>query len=319
MSTAKPTYKIIANPASGRGNGARAEAVIDRVFGRAGVKYDLVETRAPGDARRLAQEAILSGADVVVSVGGDGTAHEVVNGLVQLAQTQGNWATGAPVGTLGIVPLGTGNDFAWRLGMPENDPEAACRLILQDRRRIVDLGQIIDDRGVTEVFHNHMGGGFEGATAIESQKIRRLRGLMLYLVAVLRVIPRFSKGMLTTVRFNGQTETRPILLASVANGGRSGGGFKIAPQAELDDGLLDLVLADSPNVGIILWLLPHFLLGTHGTQKKYVAMHRTSHIVIETPAGLPVHLDGEIFRHDAKRVEITVLPKRLQVITTKGD
>jgi YegS/Rv2252/BmrU family lipid kinase len=314
LDTAKLTYRIIVNPASGRGNGARAIPIVERVFGRAGVKYKLVETTAPGQAQQLARDAIGQGYDVIVAVGGDGTAHEVVNGLVQLAQERGDWATGAAVGPVGLVPLGTGNDFAWRLGIPENDPEAACRLLLADRRRTVDLGQLSDERGVTEVFHNHMGGGFEAATAIESQKIRRLHGLLLYLTAVFRVLPKFSKAAPVTVRFNDITETRPILLASAANGGRTGGGFKIAPQASLDDGQLDLVLADSPNVAIILWLLPHFLLGTHGTQKKYVALHRTPHVIIEAPAGLPVHLDGEIFRADARRIEVKVLPKRLQVI-----
>jgi YegS/Rv2252/BmrU family lipid kinase len=308
-------YKIVVNPAAGRGNGARAGPVVQRAFGRAGVTYDLVETRAPGEARQLAKDAILQGYDVVVAVGGDGTAHEIVNGLVELAQDRGEWATGAPVGTLGIVPLGTGNDFAWRLGIPENDPEAACRLILADRRRVVDLGHIGDERGVSEFFHNHMGSGFEAATAIESLKIRRLRGLLLYLAAIFRVLPRFSRAAPVTVHFNGISETRPILLASAANGGRTGGGFKIAPQASLDDGQLDLILADSPNVAIILWLLPHFLMGTHGGQKKYVAMHRTSHVIIEAPAGLPVHLDGEIFHTDARRIEVKVLPKRLQVIS----
>ena len=313
-----PGYKIIANPVSGRGSGARAEAIVDRVFGRARVPYELTETRGPQEATHLAREAVRRGYDVVVAVGGDGTAHEVVNGLIQAAQEKPDWATGAPAGTLGLVPLGTGNDFAWRLGIPENDPEAACQLLLADHRRITDVGLVTDEQGRSEFFHNHLGSGFEAATAIESLKIHRLRGLLLYLTAVLRVIPRYNKAPMVTVRYDGTTETRPILLASAANGGRTGGGFKIAPDAQLDDGLLDLVLANSPNVAIILWLLPHFLAGTHVRQTKYVSMKRAAHIIIEAPGGIPVHLDGEIFRADARRLEITVLPRRLQVIVPAG-
>jgi diacylglycerol kinase (ATP) len=145
-------------------------------------------------------------------------------------------------------------------------------------------------------------------------KIRRLRGLLLYLVAVLRVIPQYREGRLTTVRYRGREQTRRILLASVANGGRTGGGFKIAPGARLDDGQLDLVLADSPNVPTILYLLPHFLAGTHVHQKRYVALDQTDRVVIESPEGIPVHLDGEIFRTDARRLDISVLPRRLEVI-----
>jgi diacylglycerol kinase family enzyme len=142
-----------------------------------------------------------------------------------------------------------------------------------------------------------------------------LRGLWLYLTAVLRVIPRYTRAPQMTVHYSGTAETRPLLLASAANGGRSGGGFKIAPDARLDDGELDLVLAGSPNVAVTLWLPPHFLAGTHIAQTRYVNLHRTPRLMIEAPAGIPVHLDGEIFRTDARRIEVEVLPRRLQVIT----
>ncbi len=308
------TYKVIVNPAAGRGASARAAAQVNRTFREAGVRYDLVETRQPGDALAFAQEAIRDGCDVVVAVGGDGTAHEVVNGLVQRAQKCDGWDNGAAVGTLGIVPLGTGNDFASRLGIPENNPEAACRIILENQRLTTDLGQVRDEHGRTEIFHNHLGGGIEAAINIESRKIQRLRGLFLYLTAVLRVIPRYTKPPRLTLHYNDTVQTRPLLLASAANGGRSGGGFKIAPLAQLDDGELDLVLANSPHIVITLWLLPQFLLGTHGAQKRFVAMHRIRSLVMEAPDGVPIHLDGEIFRTDARRIELAVLPQRLWVL-----
>ncbi len=266
----------------------------------------------------LARTATLEGYQTIVTVGGDGTAHEALHGMILAAQADGRWQAGQPVGTLAMIPVGTGNDYAWRLGIPENDPLAACRAILTGRSRPVDIGQVVDERGQVAFFVNHLGGGFEAAANIESRRMRRLRGLLLYLAAVLRVIPQYSRGRLTTISYNGTQETRPILLASVSNGGRSGGGFKIAPDARLDDGLLDLVLADSPNVAIILWLLPKFLAGTHGSQKKYVMMERSDRVVIETPSGIPVHLDGEIFRDDARRLEVSVLPGRLMVIAASG-
>ena len=294
----------------------RARVPIERALHSVGALFDLVETAGPGDATAQAHEAAAEGYDAIVAVGGDGTAHEVVTGLVEASKASGGWHAGRPCGPLAVIPIGTGNDYAWRLGIPANDVDAACRVLISGRRRRVDLGQVVDEYGRVEIFNNHLGSGFEAATAIESLKIRRFRGLLLYLVAGLRAIPQYSKGRLATIRYGDQVQTRRILLASVANGGRTGGGFNIAPDARLDDGQLDLVLADSSNVATILYLLPHFLAGTHVHQKRYVALDRTRHVVIEAPDGIPVHLDGEIFRSDTRRLEVTVLPGRLEVVGT---
>ena len=134
---------------------------------------------------------------------------------------------------------------------------------------------------------------------IESLQMQRLRGFVLYLTAALRVIPRHSRGWEMTVRYNGSDIKRPLNLASVANGGRTGGGFKIAPGAELDDGQLDLVLGHTPNAAVMFWLLPKVMRGTHLSHTQYVTAARTPSLVMEAPDGVPVHLDGELFRSDA--------------------
>lgn len=312
--TADRSYKVIVNPHSGRGSGARAASILRDVLDGAGARYDLVETAARGDATRLACQARLDGWDTVVSVGGDGTAHEALQGLAQAARLSGEWQSERPVGTLAIIPLGTGDDYAARLGLPLNDPEAACRLMLQEHQRAVDLGQVTDENGRTELFLNHLGAGFEAAALIESLQMQRLRGFVLYLTAALRVIPRHSRGWEMTVRYNGSDIERPLNLVSVANGGRTGGGFKIAPGAELDDGQLDLVMGHTPNAAVMFWLLPKVMRGTHLSQARYVTAARTPSLVMEAPDGIPVHLDGELFRSDARRLEINVLPRRLTVI-----
>jgi len=312
--TAAPSYKVIVNPHSGRGSGARAEPILRRVLDEAGARYDLVETSARGDATRLACQARLDGWDTVVSVGGDGTAHEALQGLAQAARASGEWQSERPAGTLAIIPLGTGDDYAYRLGLPLSDPEAACRLMLQEHQRAVDLGQVTDETGRTELFLNHLGAGFEAAALIESLRIQRLRGFALYLTAALRVIPRQKRGWDMTVRFNGSDISRSLNLVSVANGGRTAAGFKIAPGAALDDGQLDLIVGHAPNAAVMFWLLTQVMRGTHLSHTQYVTAARTPSLVIEAPDGVPVHLDGELFRSDARRLEINVLPRRLTVI-----
>jgi diacylglycerol kinase (ATP) len=306
--------KIILNPTAGRGAGAQVREPIERVLREQGVAYDLTETTGPGHPKAVAREAVHAGYDVIVSVGGDGTAHEVVNGMVQAVQQRGDWDAGRPAGALGLIPIGTGNDYAWRLGLPLNEPEAAARLLIGGRRWVVDLGEVVDERGRREIFHNHFGAGFEAATAIESLKVQRFRGLALYLAAISRVLPKYADPVKVTVRYNGVEQTAPMLLVSVANGGRTGGGFKIAPDALLDDGLLDVIVGCSPNIPTTLYLLPHFMRGTHVGLTEYVTMARAPMIAIHAPDGMPVHLDGEIYREDARRMEVRVLPGRLEVI-----
>jgi YegS/Rv2252/BmrU family lipid kinase len=314
--------KIILNPTAGRGAGAQVREPIERVLREQGVPYDLTETTGPGHPKALAREAVHAGYDVIVSVGGDGTAHEVVNGMAEAAQQRGDWdagrpagpPAGPPAGALGLIPVGTGNDYAWRLGLPLNEPEAAARLLIGGRRWVVDLGEVVDERDRREIFHNHFGAGFEAATAIESLKVQRFRGLALYLAAISRVLPKYADPVKVTVRYNGVEQTAPMLLVSVANGGRTGGGFKIAPDAQLDDGLLDIIVGCSPNIPTTLYLLPHFMRGTHVGLAKYVTMARSSALAIDAPDGMPVHLDGEIYREDARRMEVRVLPGRLEVI-----
>jgi diacylglycerol kinase (ATP) len=312
-----PGFKIIANPLAGRGRGTRAVATIQRVLSGEGVTFDLTETRGPHDAIRLAREAAGQAYEAIVAVGGDGTAHEVVNGIVQ--GTEGLPAVdGAPhpIETFGLVPIGTGNDFAWRLGLPIDDPAAACRILLTGRRRLIDLGQVTDERGDRRVFANELGAGIEAATAFESFKIKRLRGLPLYFLALLRTLPRYRHPPDVAVHYNGAVRKEPMLLVAASNGRRTGGGFLIAPHSQLDDGLLDLTMGLDPDLLSIIRLMPLALRGTHARMTRYVVVDRASQLVIESQAGLPVHLDGEFYRADALRLDICVLPGRLNVIAS---
>ncbi len=313
-----PKYRVILNPKAGRGAGALARPTLEKILQQAGASYEVTETSGPGDATRIARNRPPAPDEVIVAVGGDGTAHEIVNGLVRGARERGEWASGEPVGTLGIVPIGTGDDLAWGLGFPRVDVEAACRILLADHRRVVDLGQVTDDRGRTEIFHNHLGGGFEAAVAIESTKLQRLPDALLYLVAVARIVPQYNRPVPITVTYDGTTSTRPMLLASAANGGRTGRTFKIAPEARPDDGLLDMILASASSITRILWLLPHFVRGTHPRLTKYVTMGRISNLVVAAPGGIPVHLDGEIYNPCATHLEVSVLPRRLRIVAVPG-
>jgi YegS/Rv2252/BmrU family lipid kinase len=305
--------KVILNPVSGSGTAHKAREIIYRTLQEEGAEFDIVETTGQHSAIAQARQAAQEGWDIVAAVGGDGLTNEVLNGIVQANVDTPAWEAGEPVGTLGIVPIGTGNDFAWSMGLPTGDAAAACRVLATGSTKVVDIGRVEDELGNVRYFCNNFGAGFDAATTLESYKLRYLRGSLVFLVAVLRTIFLYYKAPQVTVQYNGQEKTLPLLMASVANGRRTGGMFMIAPQAEPDDGLLDVTLAEQVSKLGIFRLLPYFIRGTHATQPT-VSVDQTPHIVVTSEQGLPVHVDGEIIASSAHWLEVMVQPRRLRMV-----
>ncbi len=308
------TIKVILNPVSGRGAGQQTAEVIRHALTEAQATFDIVQTTEQLSAVAQAAQAVREGWNIVAAVGGDGTANEVLNGIVEASLGTAAWEVGEPAGAaLGLIPIGTGNDFAWCMGVPIGDVAAACRVLAAGQTRVVDVGRVEDELGNVRYFGNNFGAGFDSATTVESYKLRYLRGPLVFLVAVLRTIFLYYKAPLVTVRYDGKETELPLLMVSVANGRRTGGMFLIAPQAVQDDGLLDVTLARQVSQLGIFRLIPYFIKGTHATQPT-VTVDRTARIVIASQQGLPVHVDGEIMRTDAHRLEVSALPRRLRVV-----
>ncbi len=293
--------RLIVNPAAGRGYAIRTAEHARRLLEGLGAAFDLVQTEAPGDGIRLAEEAAREGCSPVVAVGGDGTVHEVLNGLVRAHDN------GGPIGTLGVIPAGSGNDFDYMF-RAKDGLAGACRRLAEGKTRLIDVGRI-DDR----YFANAVGIGFDAAVNIVSRKYRRLRGLLLYLLSALETIFVYYKAPTVCVNYDGTEVRGKMLLVSVGNGRRIGGGFMLTPSAEVDDGVFDLCLAREVSRLEILRLIPHVIRGTH-VNKPPVTMVRARKIVVTSDGALPSHVDGEIYTLDAHRLEMEVLPQRLRVV-----
>lgn len=312
-------YKIIANPLAGRGFGAKALPRIEKSLSEHGLDFDLVTTTWAGEAVELARQAVHDGYDVVVASGGDGTFHEVVNGMVSAAH-DGVWPDGDTIGDLGMLPTGSGCDFAWSAGVPA-DLEAACARLAAHQTRVIDIGRVTVDNTETRYFDNSVGIGFEGVVTVEVRRFKHLRGMALYLPAVLRSIFVSLKKARSTIEYeddsDGASTYRQIqldvLMADVYNGARGGGAFLIAPQAELDDGKFDLcLLGDMPRFRM-LQLLPAFMKGTHIHEKEVITL-RSRHVTITSQDSLIAHTDGELICTDARRIECELVPRRLRLI-----
>lgn len=294
-------FYAIVNPIAGRGAAPRAWAAVHAVLAAAGAEVEMAETRAAGHAAELAESAARSGWPAVLALGGDGTVHEVANGL--LRASDGCAASAA----LGIVPVGSGNDFALLAGLARDPAQAARRIVAGGERR-VDVGRVGG-----RWFTNGVGVGLDARVAVEANRSRRGRGIGIYLWALARVLRSFRPPVMR-VEIDGQEVIeRPLTLVTVGNGGRHGGGFWLCPDARIDDGALDVCVCDGLTRLQILGFLPRTLRGTH-VGASCVHMRHARRVRITSATPLPVHADGEILFEAATELEIEIHPGRLRLL-----
>ena len=301
-------YKIILNPIAGRGGAVKDAPEIERLMSEYGLDFDIVFTEKRGQAIGMAKEAALAGYDVVVAAGGDGTANEVLNGIMEAKQD------GAHGAALGVIPIGTGNDFAYGANIPTG-VEDACETLAGDHRHIIDVGRVVGgDFPEGRYFGNCIGVGFDAVGGFVAAKLKYMKGLLNYLVAVILTIFVYFKAPTLEIEYDGKKVVMPSLMCSIMNGTRLGGGFYMAPDAINDDGKFDLCIATNPSRLRILTLVPYFFNGTQASQKE-IQIVRGSRINVTAVEGvLPAHVDGETLCEEGHRVEVELLPRQLEVV-----
>lgn len=231
-----PTFLIISNPNAGNGAGRRAIGKIETALKGHHLHFDIATTERPGHAAELAREAAMGKYDVIVAAGGDGTSNEVLNGIMD-ARQQGHRSA-----AMGILCAGRGNDFADAVGIPA-DLTKACRLLAENHRRPIDIGRVTGGHVPQgRYFGNCVGIGFDAVGTIEAAKLPRLGGFFSFLIAVLKTILLYHQGPVAAIKYDGQSVTQRSLMISIMNGRRLGGGFLMAPQAEVDDGMFECAL-----------------------------------------------------------------------------
>jgi diacylglycerol kinase (ATP) len=299
--------RMIYNPAADRGRSYQAAGdlhQLSREWGGA----DWIGTDYPGHASELALAAAQAGYKTVVALGGDGTVHEVVNGLMQVEEPR------RP--RLGVVPLGSGNDFAGGVGIAM-DPPAALRRIFDDRRvRPIDVGLVADGSGRTEYWCNVAGIGFDAAINLRSRSISFLHGFWMYLTATLwTILLKYDRPRLS-IDIDGRKMSGRFLMLTLGNGTREGGGFRTTPDAKMDDGRLDYLLVESISRLEMLRLIPEVMQGTHG-RFPVVHLGRFTKLHLQSDMALPIQADGEMFgpyAADIREVTAEIVPGGLQVV-----
>lgn len=303
----KRRLKLIFNAHADRGHAWEVARSLEPSLERRG-ETSWAATEYPGHATELALDAGEDGFDIVVAIGGDGTVHEVVNGLMKVP------ADRRP--PLGAVPVGSGNDFCANLGLPP-DPELAVLRLFEGQPRKVDVGTIRDNNGRVEFWNNTVSIGFGAAVAIHSYQIRRLRGFPMYLWAVIKTIVLNHDAPRMVIQTDEERIEEDVLLMSLNNGPREGGGFLTSPAAQLDDGVLNFAMIRDVSRLMMFRLIPEVMRGTHGRFEP-VRLGEFRELQLRSEAPIPVHTDGEIFADfyaGVTELTVQVLPGVLEVIT----
>jgi len=299
--------KLIVNPNADLGRAWRTAADLRYLVEELG-GADWAGTVYPTHAIELAHQAAEAGYELVIAAGGDGTVHEVVNGLMQVP------AERRP--RLGIIPLGSGNDFAHAIGLPPRPAEALRQAFLGQPRKI-DLGVFQAGHGRHEYFDNALGIGFDTTVTIRSRKLTWLRGFIIYLVAVLQtIILNHEAPRMKIITDTEEWEDENILFV-IGNGNREGGGFHVTPDARPDDGLLHYATIRHVSRLKMLRLLPEVMKGTHGRFKKDVRMGVLRKMELHADRPLYIHADGEIvsgFGSDTRDLTAQVIPGAIEVM-----
>jgi len=247
------------------------------------------------------------GYEMIIAIGGDGTAHEVINGIMQL-----------PAGrrpALGVVPVGSGNDFAHAIGVPLR-PDHALALALSGEPSPIDVGLMTDEHGRREYFDNTLGIGFDAVVTIRSHQLPLLRGFLMYLTAVIQTIVLNHDPAGMQIQMDDRTWEQSNLLLTMCNGPREGGGFLVAPDAKPDDGILHFAMIRKVSRLMMFRLVPEVMRGTHGKfEPVTLGTCKKMSLVADRP--LYIHADGEVytsFGSNLRRLTVEIMPGALNVV-----
>lgn len=268
--------KVIVNPVAGRGKSMAHWKRVERVLRTIDAPYVSFITNGVGHARSLAASARGEGYAAVMSVGGDGTLNEIVNGCL-----------GHDI-PIAVVSTGTGNDFARSAGLPA-DPVRAARLVMEGEPNSIDVGRF-DSR----YFVNATGIGLDAEVAdLANRKYAHLRGSMPYTLGVLAQLRRFRPVhfLMSMDRIEAEFDAWVV---SVTNGQFYGGGMNVVPGARISDGLLDIAVVGSLTRWELLKTFPKVFSGKH-IQHPKVSLYRTTGVRIEAGADVRIQADGEVF------------------------
>jgi diacylglycerol kinase family enzyme len=294
-------YCVIFNPTAARGRADQKMAELRQLLGG---RAEFRPTERPGHAEELAFQAASAGFPTVAAAGGDGTVHEVANGLLRAGKSDVAFA---------VFPMGSANDYAEALGIGNSFDPASWK---EQGTRQVDVGLVRAEDGRQRYFVNTLGLGFSGSVTIEARKIRWLQGVALYGLAFLRALWAHYEIPMMTIQFDGEVRRTPTLSLTVALGKKEGA-LMVAPDASLDDGWFDYLHGGPLSRWKVFRYLPRLATGGRLPDDPALWQGRCREIQLQSEAPLTVHLDGEFLckaRDGLRSLHVQLLPGALRVM-----
>ena len=300
--------KLILNPIADMGRAWKTANDLRPVAQEFAGELSWSGTVYPTHAIELARQAAEEGYDMIVAMGGDGTVHEVVNGLMQVP------AEKRPI--LGVVPIGSGNDFAYSIGITKKSAQALAHALKAENIQTVDVGLLTDEHGRKEYIDNTLGIGFDAVVTIRSHKLPIVKGFLMYLTAVIQTIILNHHPMQMKVETDTETWEDKVIMLTLCNGPREGGGFMLSPDSKNNDSSMEYVAVTKVSRATMFRLVPEFMNGTH-MRFKQVRMGTFKKLTLTSDLPLYIHADGEVFTSfgsNLKRASFEILPQALKVV-----
>lgn len=295
--------ELIVNLTAGGGKPRPHLKKIFKYLKENGFNFEVSYTSHHGEAVELAQKAADNGAELIVSVGGDGTVNEIVNGIMKSKNDP----------PLGIIPLGWANDFIKSTNIPSDIIEA-CKILIKGKTKKIDIGVINNQI----YFANICGIGFDAEVALLANQIKskhpnlRILSAFVYVFATVKKLLSPFGYHNVKIKFDEQEIHSKILFIAVGNGKFYGGRFKITPEAILDDGLLEVCLVEEMGRFKYLSIIPKAFKGTHSSVKG-INFYRAKEVIIQSSETILAQVSGEVIEGQ-KEFTITLLPKSLKLI-----
>jgi diacylglycerol kinase (ATP) len=282
---------LLVNPTSGKGRAARVAGPVAARLRGGGIEVEQVVGADAADAEARARAAVAAGVDALVALGGDGMVHLAIQALA---------GTGVP---LGVIPAGTGNDFAHELDLPD-DTDAAADVVIGGKTRVIDAVQVGD-----RWFGDVLGSGFDSMVNERANRMSWPRGKSRYNLAILAEL-RVFKPLPFVITLDGERWETEAMLVAVGNGSAYGAGMHVCPDAIIDDGLLDVTVLGPVGKGRFMRMFPKVYKGTH-VELPEVTVRRAKEVRLESP-GVIAYADGE--RLAPLPVTCTCVPGALTVL-----